>query len=208
MQDPRIRLGGVLLLSVASFVSTTGALLALIWWLLCTRRKTSFGGLRTAALVFTLPAVAAFATILSGGDGISYFCRIAVVLVIASWAYSERYPGELLDVSTWLFGQRYGFDLGLVGEMSLSTTEILVDEFRRTRIALSQKGQRLSRVNLSPVIASLLVRQLRLARERAGILAMRGYRGGGSLCPSFVTPSSDILTGALCVLIFAVSLLA
>ena len=25
-------------------------------------------------------------------------------------------PGELLDVSVWLFGRKNGFDLGLVGE--------------------------------------------------------------------------------------------
>ena len=62
--------------------------------------------------------------------------------------------------------------------MSISTTEILVDEIRRTRIALLQKEQRLSGTNLPPVIASLLVRQLRLARERAHVLALRGYQGG------------------------------
>ncbi len=207
VQDPRIRLGGVLLLSIVSFLSLTGAALTMFWWLISTDRRTSIRDLRTCALVFMLPVIAAMATQWSGGDGVSYIIRISVVLVIASWAYSERYPGELLDVSVWLFGKRFGFDLGLVGEMSISTTEILLDELRRTRIALSQKGQRLSGTNLPPVIASLLVRQLRLARERAGVLAIRGYRGGGSLCPSFVTLSSDIAAGAFCVLIFTVSLM-
>lgn len=205
MQDPRIRLGAVLLLSIVSFLSLTGALLTVLWWLSCTNRKTSLHDLRTGAMVFMLPTIAAIATEWSGGDGVSYLIRISVVLVIASWAYNERYPGELLDVSVWLFGRKNGFDLGLVGEMSISTTEILVDEIRRTRIALLQKEQRLSGTNLPPVIASLLVRQLRLARERAHVLALRGYQGGGSLCPSFVTSYFDIAAGAFCVLIFAVS---
>ena len=207
MQDPRVRLGVLLLLSIASFISITGAFLTLLWWLLCARGKTSFGSFGTAAFVFILPAVAAGATEFSGGDGISYFFRISLVLVIASWAYSERYPGEFLDVSFWLLGRRYGFDLGLVGEMSLSTIEIMIDEFRRTRIALAQKGQRFSRANLSPVITSLLIRQFRLARERAVILALRGYQGGGSLCPSFATSSGDIIAGVFSVLIFVVSLI-
>ncbi|PWR70541.1 hypothetical protein [Methanospirillum lacunae] len=207
MQDPRIRLGVVLLLSIVSFLSLTGAFLTVVWWLTCTNRRTSFHDLRTGAMVFMLPAIAAIATEWSGGDGVSYLIRISIVLVIASWAYNERYPGELLDVSVWLFGRRNGFDLGLVGEMSISTIEILADELRRTRIALSQKDQRLSGTNLPPIIASLLVRQLRLARERADVLALRGYQGGGSLCPSFVTSYFDIGAGAFCVLILAVSVI-
>lgn len=208
MQDPRIRLGGMLLLSLAAFISIPGAVLTILWWIFCTRRTTSFQNARVIALVFMVPVIAALATILSGGDGLSYLTRITAVLLIASWAYSERYPGEFLDVSVWLFGRRTGFDIGLIGEMSLSSAEVLVDELRRTRIALSQKGQRLSPGMLSPVVTSLLIRQFRLARERACILTLRGYQGGGSLCPVFVTPYPDIASGALCVLIFSVSLIA
>lgn len=207
MQDPRIRLGGTVLLSLAAFISIPGAVLSFFWWTICTKRTTSFHDARTVVLVLMIPAIAAVATILSGGDGFSYLVRIAVVLLIASWAYSERYPGELLDVSVWLFGSRTGFDIGLIGEMSLSSAEVLVDELRRIRIALNQKGQHLSPKNLPPVLTSLLIRQFRLARDRACILALRGYRGGGSLCPVFVTPYPDIAAGALCVLIFAVSLI-
>jgi hypothetical protein len=207
MQDPRIRLAGTVILSVASFVSVTGALLTGLWWLVCTSRGTSFQDIRTVLLVFLVPLIAAAATALSGGDGLSYLVRISAVLLIASWAYSERYPGELLDVSVWLLGRRTGFDIGLIGEMSLSFTEVLADELRRTRIALSQKGQHLTPSVLPPVLSSLLIRQLRLARERACILALRGYQGGGSLFPSFVTPSADIIAGALSVLILAVSVI-
>ena len=207
MQDPRIRLGGTVFLSVAAFISIPGALLTVLWWIFCTNRTTSFQDARTVALVFMLPVIAALATWFSGGDGLSYLMRITAVLLITSWAYSERYPGEFLDVSVWLLGRRTGFDLGLIGEMSLSSTEVLVDEVRRTRIALSQKRQHLSPKLLPPVLTSLLIRQLRLARERGGVLTLRGYRGGGSLCPVFVTPYPDIAAGALCVLIFAVSLI-
>lgn len=206
MQDPRVRLCSTILLSLAAFISILGVILSVLWWVLCTRRTTSFQDVRTVGLVFMLPMIAAGATSLSGGDGLSYIIRIAGVLLIASWAYSERYPGEFLDVSVWLLGQKIGFDIGLIGEMSLSSTEVLVDEVRRTRIALRQKGQHLSLSVLPPVMTSLLVRQLRLARERAGILMIRGYRGGGTLCPSFITPYRDLVAGLLCVMIFAVSL--
>lgn len=208
MQDPRIRLGSAVLLSVAAFLSVPGAVLAFLWWAVWTRRTTSLHDIPSAVLVFFLPAVAAVATSLSGGDGISYVVRISVVILIASWAYSERYPGEFLDVSVWLLGRRYGFDLGLIGEMSLSNAEVVIDEIQRTRIALSQKGQRLSAMNLAPVVSSLLVRQLRLARERACVLAIRGYQGGGSLCPSFLTTYHDIAAGIAGVLIFTISLTA
>ena len=206
MQDPRIRLGSTVLLSVAAFISIPGALLSVLWWILCTGRTTSFHDLRTVGLVLMLPLIAASATSLSGGDGASYLVRVAVVLLIASWAYSERYPGEFLDVSVWLLGQRLGFDIGLIGEMSLSSTEILADEMRRTRIALRQKGQHLSLPVIPPVMTSLLMRQLRLAHERAAVLTLRGYRGGGTLCPVFQTPYRDIGAGAVSMLIFTVSL--
>ncbi len=208
MQDPRIRLGVTILLSVAAFFSITGALLTVLWWLVCTRRTTSFGSPRVFLLVLILPGIAACATMFSGGDGISYFIRIASILLIASWAYSERYPGDFLDFSVWLLGRKTGFDVGLIGEMSLSNAEVVIDELRHTRIALSQKGQKLSARNLHPIMSGLLIRQLRLARERAGILAIRGYQGGGSLCPSFLTLYSDIAAGILCLLVFTVSFLA
>lgn len=102
MQDPRIRLSGTVLLSVSAFISLPGAVLTVIWWLVCTKRTTSFHDIRTTVVIFMLPGVAALATTLSGGDGASYLIRIGVVLLIASWAYSERYPGEFLDVSVWL----------------------------------------------------------------------------------------------------------
>jgi energy-coupling factor transport system permease protein len=206
MQDPRIRLSGTVLLSVSAFISLPGAVLTVIWWLVCTKRTTSFHDIRTTVVIFMLPGVAALATTLSGGDGASYLIRIGVVLLIASWAYSERYPGEFLDVSVWLFGNRTGFDIGLIGEMSLASAEVLVDEIRRTRIALLQKGQHLSLSTLPPVITSLLIRQLRQANERACILALRGYQCGGSLCPQFRAPAADIIAGIFCVLIFAISL--
>lgn len=206
MQDPRVRLAGTVLLSVSSFISIPGAILSVAWWLLLTGRTTSFQSLRACALIILLPVIAACATTLSGGDGLSYLLRIGAVLLISSWAYSERYQGEFLDVSVWLLGNRIGFDIGLIGEMSLASAEVMGDEVRRTLIALRQKGQQLSLKSLPPVVTSLLIRQLLLSQEKAGILALRGYTGGGTLCPRFVTPFPDIVAGSLCVLIFAVSL--
>ncbi len=205
MQDPRIRLLAVIILSIASFLSVGGALLAGAWWLFCTNRKTAIHSIRGLLMLLMLPAVAAFLVGISGGDYFGYFIRITVILLIASWAYADRQAGELLDISVWLLGKGIGFDLGLVAELSISALEVLSDDIRRVGIALVQKGSKLDIQTLTPVISSLLVRQLMLARDRAVILAIRGYQAGGTLAPVFSPSGRDIVSGVLSLIIFVIS---
>lgn len=118
MQDPRIRLVTTIMLSIAAWISVPGAILSILWWLVCGRARTSIKTLRSLFLILVIPAVMGLAAVWSGGDGLSYFIRISAVLIIASWMYAERYPGELLDVGVWFLGTKTGFDLGLIGELS------------------------------------------------------------------------------------------
>ena len=55
------------------------------------------------------------------GNGLSYFIRMTVIILIGMWLYGEQKPGEFLATSVWLFGDRAGFDLGLVAEMGMQS---------------------------------------------------------------------------------------
>lgn len=84
----------------------------------------------------------------------------------------------------------------MVAEMSISALEVIGDDIQHVRIALGQKGEKLSVKILVPVISFMLLRQLQLAHERACILSIRGYTGGGNHYPCFVSSSGGIITGA------------
>lgn len=145
---------------------------------------------------------------LSGEDGLSYFFRIGVVLIIASWMYAGRYPGEFLDVGVWLFGNKTGFDLGLIGELSVSALEELGHEIERVRTAIRQKGERLRPGILPSVFSALLIRQLRFAQDRAALLVNRGYRGGGIHCPVFHATWREGVTAIFSFAILVISVTA
>ncbi|MDD1723934.1 MAG: hypothetical protein LUQ07_02255 [Methanospirillum sp.] len=206
MQDPRFRLASLFFLSAAAWSSLIGALLALIWWLCCTRGETSIRSLRQFLLFLLVPAIMGFSAFLSGQDGFSYFCRITTILILASWMYRERYPGELLDIGVWFGGKRTGFDLGLVGELSMSALEELAGEIDLVSVAIRQKGEKLRVTSIPALVTVLLVRQLRLARDRACLLTIRGYHGGGSHSPVFVTTGYDLAAGAFSFVILVFSL--
>ncbi|NLV26871.1 MAG: hypothetical protein GXY48_06870 [Methanomicrobiales archaeon] len=207
MQDPRIRILGAALLSGAAWFSLTGAFLTLLWWAVFGRR-TSIRSIRVFILILAVPAVMSIAAIYSGRDGISYFIRITSVLIIASWMYTERYPGELLDVGVFFGGTRIGFDLGLIGELSMSALQVLAWETERVSVAIRQKGNRLNLGIIPAVFSGIVIRQLQLAQERATLLTLRGYVRGGTHCPSFVSPPIDWIAGAFSCAIFLFSLIA
>jgi energy-coupling factor transport system permease protein len=142
---------------------------------------------------------------LTGQDGFSYFVRMTAVLIIASWMYAERYQGEFLDLGVWFFGDRIVFDLGLIGELSISALEELGYEIERITVALSQKGEKLRPVIIPAVFSSLLMRQLVLSHDRACLLATRGYQGGGTHNPVFHTSLSEGIAGAFAVVILMLS---
>lgn len=186
MQDPRLTLLSTVALSLAAFTSSWGAVLALAWWLLATPRRLPLHRWRSVLGLFVLVCATAVLVTLSSGNGPSYFFRISVVLLIASWAYSERRGGELLDMGTWALGNRTGFELGLIAEMAVQSLEGLDRDLAMLHLALRLKtGGRITLRSLLPALGLLVRRELDRARDLGDILAVRGYREGGSLCPRF-----------------------
>jgi energy-coupling factor transporter transmembrane protein EcfT len=186
VQDPRLTLLSTVALSLAAFASAWGALLALAWWLLATPRRLPLQRWRSVLGLFILVCATAALVALSGGNGPSYLFRISVVLLIASWAYGERRGGELLDMGTWAFGNRTGFELGLIAEMAVQSLGDLDRDLAMLRLALRLKtGGRITLRSLVPALGLLVRRELDRSRDLGDILAVRGYRKGGSLCPGF-----------------------
>jgi len=90
MQDPRLRLLAVIALSAIAFASVRGAVLAFAWWVCTLEGPVHLWRSRWPLIVF-LPLVAVSLVLLvTGGDWASYSLRIAVVLLIAIFAYQDR----------------------------------------------------------------------------------------------------------------------
>lgn len=130
---------------------------------------------------------------MSGGNGVSYLIRMSVILLLAFYAFNERSPGEFLDLSVWVFGKKRGFDIGLAAEMSLQGLEILSDEIKRIRVAFQLKGMKIGLRSILPTAGLLIYSHFSRAEEQADLLAIRGYRGGGMVCPKFVRAKGDLL---------------
>lgn len=201
MQDQRLRLETTLILSWAAYSSMLTAALILVWWLLFTRSWRALPKKGVIIAMGTMIGLSAVATQLSGGDGGSYLLRITVVLLIASWAYSERIEGEMMDLAVWLFGRKIGFDIGLLAEIAIQSLEIAHQDLRRIRVALTLKGKETGLRSLFLIGTLLVHTQLDRSRDLASLLALRGYVGGGSLCPKFKTARSDLLPATTAILI-------
>jgi energy-coupling factor transport system permease protein len=93
--------------------------------------------------------------------------------------------------------------------MSMQGLRILREDMERIRMAFLSKGIRWSRKSLPSVLSLLLITTLRRADTQAQLLALRGYRKGGSICPHFSTPVTDIMSvfSAVLILILALFLL-
>lgn len=201
MQDQRLRLGTTLILSWAAYSSMLTAALILVWWLLFTRSWRALPKKGVIMAMGTMIGLSAVATQLSGGDGGSYLLRITVVLLVASWAYSERIEGEMMDLAVWLFGRNIGFDIGLLAEIAIQSLEIAHQDLGRIRVALTLKGKGTGLRSLLLIGTLLVHTQLDRSRDLASLLALRGYVGGGSLCPKFKTARSDLLPAITAILI-------
>jgi energy-coupling factor transporter transmembrane protein EcfT len=204
MQDPRLRILATLALSAAAFLSVSGAVLALLWWLICTGNVRALPHRKALFAAVLMIAAASAVSELSGGAGVSYFIRMTAILVVAAWAYHDRREGELLDVSVWLFGNRLGFDLGLVAEMSLQTLEVIFRDLKELQTALRIKGIRPGVRTIGALAANLIIGQIRRTEGQAKLLTVRGYESGGHICPKFRTDTADILkTAAAGILVFS-----
>ncbi|MDD1676796.1 MAG: energy-coupling factor transporter transmembrane protein EcfT [Methanomicrobiales archaeon] len=207
MQDARLRLLATITLSGAAVSGIPGAGLTFLWWLACTPRwdKVPRRGILVAFLFIVITAVVLQ---ISGGPGISYLVRFSVILLIAAWAYTAFRPGELMDVGVWLFGDGIGFDLGLVGEMSLQSLQVSADDLSRIMTAQRMKGIGWNWRTFAPALATLVHLSLRRADDQAGILAIRGYRKGGTHIPVFPKGKWDRVTTVCALAILCISLLS
>ena len=197
MQDPRLRLACVLLLSLAAFASIVGAIAVFLWWLAFTARQKSIRHVRALAAAFLLFILIAVVMILSGSDGLSYLVRMTAILLVGAWVYADSQPGDFLTTGVWMGGKKTGFELGMTAEMAMGMAEGLFCDFSRIRIASIQKGVVWGPRSLLPAGRVLICDALRRADETAEILAVRGYRGGGTVCTSFVAQFPEIIA-ALC----------
>ncbi|KLK87703.1 hypothetical protein SZ63_08720 [Methanoculleus sediminis] len=200
MQDPRLRLLSVALLSLAAFASTAGAAAALVWWLLFTPRMKSLP--RPGVLLPLVAMIAATALVSSwgGGAGLSYLFRMTVILLLAAWAYAETEDGEMLAVAVWALGNRVGFEAGLVAEMGISGLSVLRQEIEQVRTAIALKGIRPGVRSVVPLAVTLIVTQIRRADEIARLLVVRGYTIGGRICPRFRADPLDVPAAIMAVI--------
>ncbi|MGB7787856.1 hypothetical protein [Methanoregula sp.] len=205
MQDVRLRTGVAVLLSAIAFLNLTGAVAAGIWCLVFARNLSLR---RNAQLFLSLAALVGFFAIvlaITGGDGVSYFIRMMVIVLIGAWVYSEQKKGEFLQLGVWLLGDKAGFDLGLVADMGMQAMDLLIADFEKIRLAEKLKQRPLSATGIVPGGIVLVNNALRRADDTAELLAVRGYCNGGSLCPVFKTTRRDVIASLLacCVTVIA-----
>jgi hypothetical protein len=177
----------------------------MLWWLLFTSRFSP--GRQARMLVPVAIMIAFFSAVLAwtGGDGVSYFIRMIAIVLVGFWMFAEQKSGEFLRFGVWLLGDRTGFELGMLADMGMQAMHLLVRDFDQIRVAESLKGIRTGWRTLVPAGLVLVNGALLRAEHSAELMAVRGYRDGGSLCPSFMTSRRDIVAGcaALCVLLIA-----
>ncbi|MDI6718836.1 MAG: energy-coupling factor transporter transmembrane component T [Methanomicrobiales archaeon] len=201
MRDPRLRLLATVALSIAAYCSLAGAAAAGVWWLLFSGRTRSIPHPRALLSFIALLAVFSAAIHIGGGDGISYLVRFSVIALIAAWTFADRQPGELLDLSTWCLGERIGFEIGLVAEMSMRSLEVIAEDFERIRQAQGIKGVPWGVRSLVPAVSALIHAGLVRAEDQADLLAVRGYRRGGTSCPRFSREPMDVAAAASAILV-------
>jgi len=207
MQDPRIRIAAAAVLSLAAFMSLHGAAAVFLWWLVFTSLLQLAKRIR---LVFSLILMIAFFSLvleLFGGGGLSYFTRMTVIVLIGMWIFSEQKSGEFLSIGVWLFGNRAGFELGMVAEMGMQSLISVTADLDRIRMAEKIKGMQWEVRNLVPAGLVLVHGALVRAEDTAELLAVRGYQYGGTMCPRFIIKPVDIVACMFAVGIFMFSLI-
>jgi energy-coupling factor transport system permease protein len=155
--------------------------------------------------MLALIGIVALLIAFSGGDGLSYFIRMALVLCVCTWLYAEQKPGDFLSVSVWTFGKHTGFDIGMIGECAVQMAESLFADILRVQTAMKLKGQSWEIKNLVPAMLVLIHDAVTRAGDNTELLAVRGYHRGGMVCPAFSIKIQDAIAGicAICVVIVA-----
>lgn len=205
MQDARIRLLAACLLSAAAFISISGAVAAFVWWFAFTPRLRCIRHRMAVLAAFVLFCLVSLVIVLSGGDGLSYLIRMTAILLVGTWLYADSLPGDFPALGTWLLGPKRGFELGMIAGMAMQSAEGLGDDFARIRIASAQKQVPWGIRSVISAGRVLIHDALVRADDMAELLAVRGYRDGGTCCPRFNTPPFDILAGACAGAVFLVA---
>jgi energy-coupling factor transport system permease protein len=93
----------------------------------------------------------------------------------------------------------------MVAEMGMQSLVSVTSDLDRIRMAEKIKGMQWEVRSLVPAGLVLVHGALSRAEDNAELLAVRGYRSGGTLCPDFKTGTIDRVAGlcALGVLLFA-----
>jgi hypothetical protein len=196
MQDVRIRIGTASLLTAVAFFSVPGAVGVFVWWLVCTPRLQEVKRIRIVAGTILMIALAALTIAVTGGDGPSYFIRMIAIILMGIWLCSELKTGEFLHLGVWLLGDRAGFELGMIAEMSMQTAESLASDLDRIHMAMTIKGQPWGAKTLVPAGLILVSDALVRAQDTAELMAVRGFYHGGSLCPQFTHGRYDLIPAA------------
>ncbi len=128
-----------------------------------------------------------------------------MIVLIGMWIFSEQKSGEVLSIGVWLFGNRAGFELGMLAEMGMQSLVSVTADLDRIRMAEKIKGMQWEAGSLVPAGLILVHGALARAEETAELLAVRGYQNGGTMCPTFFTRPLDLVAGmfALAILIFS-----
>ena len=208
MQDARLRLLSVFLLSAAAFLNVIAALFVILWWTLFTKRKNSIPSRKAFCVFLLLIALVSVLMELRGLLGVSYFTRMTAVLLIANWAYTEIKPSDMLNTMTWLFGQKFGFELGLISAVALFKITVISEDFANIKAAYIIKGSKLKISDYISAAGNILIMSLRDASKQGRILALRGYKNGGSLSPSFKRSKTDLIPVFFSTGIFSYSFLS
>ncbi len=207
MGDIRFRVCAAAVLSFSAFFSISSAIAALFWWIIFTPR---FSKVPDKKIIWgTAVLICAFSLVLQVlyGTGPSYGIRMGAIFLIAIWIWSEQQPGEYLSFCSWLFGNRRGFDLGLIAELGMQAFSQLFDDYSRIKTAWAIKGK-YPGIQQVPAACLILTRNaLMRAEDTTELLAVRGFRNGGTLCPSFPTRTKDIVESLAAVIIGSVMFL-
>jgi energy-coupling factor transport system permease protein len=206
MQDIRLRTSTVLLLSLSAFISLPGAVAAFLWWLAGSGRVSEVLRMRMLLPVTAMLAFFSAVLVLTGGDGLSYFVRMMVIVLIGFWVYAEQKSGEFLQLGVWLLGDRVGFELGMLADMGMRNLYLMIRDFDQIRVAESLKGIGPAWKTLVPSGFVLVSGALTRAEHTAELLAVRGYRNGGSFCPRFTPTTGDFFCFLAAVFVLFVAL--
>lgn len=208
MNDVRIRIGTAAILSVTAFLNITGAVAVFIWWLIFTPRFKAMPYISVTAGFAAMIGVVATVLQITTGTGISYGIRIAVILLIAMWLWSEQQPGDFFSLGVWMFGRRWGFELGMLAELGMQAFDTLVCDLDRLQTAWTLKGVKIGPGHIVTAGMILVTGSLARAQDTAELLAVRGYRHGGSLCPVFNRAPADIPGCIAAVMTMGISIVA